>query len=627
MQWPGLTVLLVLTLLIYGNTLRNGYCVDDRLIVEDHPQAAKGFEGIQEIVTTNYLEENGEKGSYRVLPRLSFAIGHGLWGSAPGAEHLINILLFVLTGIALMHLLYTVLGSATGLLVPLTVLLFMAHPIHVEVVSSLKSRDELMQFLFAVASAIGFMRAKGNLGYAVAGGHFLMALMCKESAFQFVAVFPLLAYYRHRRWDEAARIGAVALLAALAYLCILVAVFGAKSIFWMTVAKDGFPFVEHPLLFVDNPSVRIGTAFYGLGYYLRLLLWPHPLSFFYGYGIIPLVPVTSVWAIASGAVHLVLLVAGVRLYFKRHPLGLAILLYLILLSMFSNLAIRMSGIVADRFIYSASLGFCLAVAYGISLLPRMLPMLVSGAMLIGLGGKTMARNVAWHDHITLATTDRDAYPDGGLIRFYRALRIQYHVLDTVRPAGREQWVNEALTDYRALIRIWPPTEAAYTNMAVLYEHELNRPDSALWALLQLDLQTETDTLGTIQLDLARLYGKTGDRQAAVVHARRSVRLMPQDVMAHGLLAEALLLAQMDSALVQYLDTVDARFPTADIAPIFRGNLALRRGNETEAAAQFALAVSRYAQNRPLLEFLIDHHKRNGRPDEAERYRQILNALP
>lgn len=624
--WHGRALVCAIAILLYGNTLLNGYCVDDRLIIEGHPQAQQGFAGIKEILTTNYLEENGQKGSYRVLPRLSFAVGYGLWGSSPAIEHGVNILLYAATGMALISLLMLIVGDTGTFMVPLTVALFMAHPLHVEVVASLKSRDELLQFLFAIISARRFLGARSSGDYCLAGGLFLLALMCKESAFQFIVVFPLLVLFKGGTWRNAMNSASVALLAALTYLGIVVAVFGSQSIFWMTLAVKGFPFVEHPLLFVTDVSIRIGTALYGLGYYLRLLVWPYPQSFFYGYGIIPLVPVTSVWALASAVFHLGLLLAGIRLYVRRNSLGLGILLYLVLLAMFSNLLIRMSGIVAERFIYSASLGFCLAVAYGIARLPGRWMMICSAVLLIGLGGRTIVRNRAWHDHMTLATKDRDSYPDGGLIRFYRALHIQNHVLDTVRPSLRRHWVNESLSDYRALIRIWPPTETAYINMARLYENELNLPDSALWAYAQLAQHIRIDTIGSIQLDMARLNGKMGNWQNAVDRCRAAVRLMPDDVMAHGRLAEAMLLAGMSDRLTDYLDTVEMRFPQADIAPIFRGNLALGKGDEKEAATQFAIAVNRYADNRPLVEFLIGYHERNGNMAESDRYRKLMESL-
>ena len=91
-------------------------------------------------------------------------IEYGIVGSLkPGLSHLINIILYGLTGLLLFRVLNMMFRkrkpSVWWLSIPfLTSLLFIAHPIHSEAVANIKGRDEIMALLLSLATLYAVLR-------------------------------------------------------------------------------------------------------------------------------------------------------------------------------------------------------------------------------------------------------------------------------------------------------------------------------------------------------------------------------------------------------------------------------------------------------------------------------------
>ena len=76
--------------------------------------------------------------------------------------------------------------------------LFVAHPIHTEVVANIKSRDEISSMFFLLLSLLfihNYLSSNKILMLIVALGCFFLALLSKESAIVYVALAPLFIYF------------------------------------------------------------------------------------------------------------------------------------------------------------------------------------------------------------------------------------------------------------------------------------------------------------------------------------------------------------------------------------------------------------------------------------------------
>ncbi|MFM7726571.1 MAG: hypothetical protein ACKO7B_07710, partial [Flavobacteriales bacterium] len=80
----------------------------------------------------------------------------------------------------------------------LATLLFAVHPLHTEVVANIKSRDEILSFLFLLGSLYYVLghATSGRRGDLIKTGLcFFLALLAKESAITWIAVLPLALYF------------------------------------------------------------------------------------------------------------------------------------------------------------------------------------------------------------------------------------------------------------------------------------------------------------------------------------------------------------------------------------------------------------------------------------------------
>ena len=142
----------VFSFALYANSIPNDYAMDDELVTQNHRLTSQGIKAIPEIFTSTYYSDKmGYAYDYRPIVHVSFALEHELFGESPHVSHFINVLLYVLLCVLLYITLKKFLPLPDIFLVAIT-LLFTAHPVHTEVVSSIKNRDELLALIFGLAA-------------------------------------------------------------------------------------------------------------------------------------------------------------------------------------------------------------------------------------------------------------------------------------------------------------------------------------------------------------------------------------------------------------------------------------------------------------------------------------------
>ena len=166
--------LFVFAVVLYANTLNHEFAFDDSVVITGNKYTRQGFEGIKTLATKdlfygiygNSLDLEG--GRWRPFTLVMFAIEYRFFGDNASPYHFINVLLYGITAIVLFMTLMQMFasplvplssgrgdkrGEASGVLLAfITTLLFIAHPIHTEVVANIKSRDEIISFLFLCLS-------------------------------------------------------------------------------------------------------------------------------------------------------------------------------------------------------------------------------------------------------------------------------------------------------------------------------------------------------------------------------------------------------------------------------------------------------------------------------------------
>ena len=108
------------------------------------------------------------------------------------------MLLYVSTAFLLFGTLALFLDKQNLVLPFVATLLFVAHPIHTEVVANIKSRDDILCLLFsliALWAAVKHSR-QGGAAYLVAAGlSVFLAMLSKETAVTMLLIAPITVYF------------------------------------------------------------------------------------------------------------------------------------------------------------------------------------------------------------------------------------------------------------------------------------------------------------------------------------------------------------------------------------------------------------------------------------------------
>lgn len=426
-HWLPALVLLGLAFGLYALSLQFGYILDDEMVIWKNSFVQQGWAGLRNIFAADsflgYFKEPKfllEGGRYRPLSLATFAAEVGMFGKdnpqLPHISHGINIFLYGCTGILLYRILVGLFPASPGSrwyfsLPFLGAFLFLLHPLHVEVVANIKGRDEILALLGSLGALWATLKYYDTrwLGWIpLAGGLLFLAMMSKENALTFVAVIPLTVWV-FAKVPAKRLIGPAAMLVAAAALFLIVR-YQAMG-YMLSHGKAMTDLMNDPFLDMTGGE-RLATIFLTLGWYVKLLFIPHPLTHDYYPYHVPKVGWTDWRALLSLVLYLGMGIWAVLNLRKRSVVAWCILYFLLTLSIVSNLFVSVGTFMNERFAYMPSVAFCVLVAWFFA---RRLPVLIQeqpdrpsivGAMLFVaivalFGWRTLTRIPDWKDEISL----------------------------------------------------------------------------------------------------------------------------------------------------------------------------------------------------------------------------------
>ncbi len=188
-------ILVVAVIVVFGNTLFNGYNYDDNLVTMHHPLTSKGIKSIGKIFTSPYYSNGADISfGYRPIVHLSFAIEHQFFGEKPGVSHFFNLLIYLGCVLTFFKLISSWFGQQGLFFAFAAAVVFAVHPIHSEAVASIKNRDELLAFLFAMLAFVQLNKYADKqqwwrIGLVVL--FFVIGLLAKKSIYPLVFLVPL----------------------------------------------------------------------------------------------------------------------------------------------------------------------------------------------------------------------------------------------------------------------------------------------------------------------------------------------------------------------------------------------------------------------------------------------------
>ncbi|HXC05972.1 MAG TPA: tetratricopeptide repeat protein [Bacteroidia bacterium] len=537
-----LLLLVVLAFALNVNTLYNQYALDDVVVMTGNSLVKKGIKGIPEILTKDMFYGLDKKttdlsgGRYRPVSLMTFALEHELFGENPLVSHLFNLMLFVLLTTLLFKILRAhVFKDQHPYLAFVTCLLFVAHPIHTEVVANIKSRDELLTFVFLLLSSfslIRYARHQRKKQMILALIWFLLALLTRESAVPFIGIVPLVAWFFYGQ----------SIKNSLKWALPLGVVFMGYMVLRSTMVgfghSDSMEILNVPYLFA-SPAQAFATKIYVLYRYLLLLGFPYPLSCDYGFNQIPYVNLISFPFIGSLVLWIALGIYAWYTFRKRSVYSFCIFFFLLTIFLFSNFVINIGAPMADRLLFQPSLAFCTAVALGLITFwkrQRVIASLLLAGIVIPFSLKTVMRNREWKNNETLYLTDVVSAPNSVRTNLYAAH--EYLTLaDAEHNTGlREEYLRKAVSCDEKIAGMDPHYAPIYEDLGMGYFGLKNYLKAADYWVKDIALEPENpfaqkrvNMLSDLLYNEGNQYYKAGLIDSAIVRYRKAVDLNTSNV--------------------------------------------------------------------------------------------------
>jgi hypothetical protein len=158
-----LLLAVVFTLGLYANTFSSGYVWDDRAAIVGNPDVHHGtplWDLFRHDFWGQDITDVASHKSYRPLTVLSYRLNFYLTALAPFGFHVGNVMIYIAT-VCMFHLVSLRWISVEGSRV--ATLLFAAHPVHCEAVSSLVGRADCLSGLFFITALLFYSDALGRL--------------------------------------------------------------------------------------------------------------------------------------------------------------------------------------------------------------------------------------------------------------------------------------------------------------------------------------------------------------------------------------------------------------------------------------------------------------------------------
>ena len=603
-----------LAFILYGNTCLNKYSVDDEFVTgPDNQQVQQGLKALPEIFSTHYISTTGNIGNqsadYRPIVKLTFALEYQLWRLKPGVSHGINVLIYFFISILLFFILKGLLKNYNVLFPFLITVVFMAHPIHSEVVASLKNRDEMLAFLCGLGGLYYFLKyadtsKKRYFLYALTV--FFIGYLCKSSILPFLVIYPLTLYFfKKLEVKQFIRI-------IMALIVVLIIAYLGPRLFILEHGARVNSVLENPLYFEKNFWIRSGTGLMSLLFYLKKLIYPYPLLYYYGYNMIPMTGWGNLWVWLSFFIYTGLLIYALIKFREKHLLSYAILFYMVSIAMYSNLISPVVGIVGERFVFAGSLGFSIALVYlifklfrtdpknltiefneRVKILALILLLLIPSAYII------IKRNRAWRNLYDLCASDVSkleqsakvniqyagvlmnkvykandddrqmmiqAYGPRVVEYFKKGLAIYPDNYETLNDLSTVYlnfagWPDTALGYLKKAIALKPDLRPAWVNMGLAYR-QLKKYDSAIYCYETI-LKKDPTEMKAISA-LANIYNEMGDLDRAIKMNQEIIRKDPNSDVPYRNLGNYYMERGDTATAVQYWEQAATLQPSYDV---------------------------------------------------------------
>lgn len=402
-------------LAIYYPTIGFEYTLDDHLLIVE--KVSGKINHLSEL--SGFFETNYNNRDYRPITMLCFGVENLIVGSLkPQISHGINIFLFFFILLTLNFLFKRLFkgdnNNHSKDVIFFTILLFTCHPLCVEVVASVKSRDGLLSMLLTLTSLhfyLSFLRSKKMLYLLPTLFFFFISLMAKLDALGSIVFFPALYLYQNGFERKELKKGGLVVLSLLISFMIFNGIKSENNSLIDEESKVGI------VVYTENNMYEQGGLLNKIGFaaqthiiYLNKIIIPANLRYYYGYAYYQLETFWNfkVWLLIIG--HLLVFYFILR-HFRNYPIVIIALLgYISYIAYALNFITAVAGIVADRYIFMALPWLLLILVFLLNFILEKYnkmrffnPIILSIALVFGI--ISYHRTTAWKSDLILIERD------------------------------------------------------------------------------------------------------------------------------------------------------------------------------------------------------------------------------
>lgn len=424
-------------------------------------------------------------GNYHPLTMLTYAIENSIAGESPFIYHFTNVL-FHLANTYLVFIFVQKLirlirkdnNNNTGLLIAvISSLLFGLHPFHVESVSWISQRKDVLYTFFFILALITYLRyiEKPKLnGYLITLFLFALSLFSKGMAVSFSVTVVAIDYVLKRDLLSKKVFVEKIPFFFLSVIFGFIAIKAQKAEEAMALG-DAFTFLE-----------KLAFSSYGLSQYFIKLFIPFNLSHYYPYPAFIKGAIPSFYYLFP-----VLIVSGLVVLFKFFRKSRVVMFgfMFFLINIFLVLKFIPVGevIMADRYTYLSSIGIFLVIALFFEYLFTQkaqfkgIIVFVLVVYVLFLGIQTHQRTKVWKTTYTLWNDANSKSPKNATILLNRALG---HLMN-----GKTEL---AMKDYKNCLKLDPYYYEAYTNLGNIEQERGNYKQSIVLYTKGLAIQVNNE---------------------------------------------------------------------------------------------------------------------------------------
>lgn len=363
-----IVVILILTCISFSPTLFNEYGLDDDLYLAQI-RTIEQFIDLPVIFDIQF-----SKVDYRPIASLTFALEKLMIGTTDAhISHFINLFLYLLC----IYILYIFLKSIIKnlFIVNISVTLFALIPLHASLLGNIKNRDNLLSYFFGMLFYYCFYQflkkdqtIQKIIYLCIGVFSCFLSIFSKLDGLMFILLIPLLYIIIDQKIN-------VKNLLRIFIIGILSFQFFQFAFNFWTDKKSEAVFNQNPeltsdpLIFTENPIIQYPELSYKLAYaiqttfeYITFIFKPYHHFFYYGYDMLPVLPLFHPTIVLKGIFILLVLLSAVWMYRKNNIYTYGVLFFFISISYCINLIQPIAGIIADRYAFIASTGACIAVA-------------------------------------------------------------------------------------------------------------------------------------------------------------------------------------------------------------------------------------------------------------------------